>query len=112
MEKSAGCIPRIPGIDSPSAEIPDHHDTGYTQCQRQQNVDELVKVFHAADQFLFKHGVLSFLKLSVHAPILDRFGDVHGLNSIAVGQIGDGAGHFENPMIRARREIQAHDGPS
>lgn len=96
----------------PSPQNPRSPHTGNAQGQRQQNMDELVEILHAGNQFLFKRGGIatSQSKLFIHAPILNRFGDVHGLDILAAGEIGDGARHFEYTMVGARREIQARNG--
>jgi hypothetical protein len=50
--------------------------------------------------------------LLVHAPILDRLGDVPCLDVRRLRKIGDGARHFENAVVGARRQPHARDGLS
>jgi hypothetical protein len=39
------------------------------------------------------------LDSSIEAPILDRFGDVGGLNLIGAGEISDGTSNFQNSTV-------------
>ena len=41
------------------------------------------------------------LKSSVQTPILNRLGDVGGLDFFGAGEVGDGAADFEDPAVGA-----------
>jgi hypothetical protein len=45
--------------------------------------------------------LLTTLEPSVQASVLDRLGDVCGLDFFAAGEIGDGAADFEDPAVGA-----------
>src|SRR5262249_31329528 len=52
---------------------------------------------------------LRFLKSSVQTPLLDRFGDMGGLDFFGAGEIGDGAADFEDPAVGAGAQAQFVD---
>jgi len=49
------------------------------------------------------------LKPAVQTPILDRFGDVGGLDFFGAGEVGDGAADFEDPAVGAGAQAQLVD---
>ena len=59
----------------------------------------------------FRRAALASLPiLPVERPVLDRFGNVLGLDLLAGAKVGDGARDLENPVMRPGREGQAPDG--
>jgi hypothetical protein len=49
------------------------------------------------------------LQSSVQTSILNRFGDVGGLDFFGAGEIGDGAADFEDPALGAGAQAQFVD---
>jgi hypothetical protein len=47
---------------------------------------------------------------TIQSAVLNGFGDMRSGNRIRAGKIGNGSRHFEDAMIGARRESQAHNG--
>ena len=47
---------------------------------------------------------------AIQSAVLDGFGDMRSGDRIRAGEIGDGARHFEDAVIGARRQAKAHDG--
>jgi hypothetical protein len=48
--------------------------------------------------------------IPVHHPVLDGFGDVAGADVFLGGQVGDGAGNFEDPVVGAGAEPELGHG--
>ena len=46
----------------------------------------------------------------VEAAVLDRLGQVGGADGVAAVEVGDGAGHLEHAVERARREAELLEG--
>ena len=46
----------------------------------------------------------------VQAAVLHGFGDVFGFDAIQAAEVGDGAGDFEDAVVRARRQAHAAHG--
>src|SRR3989441_9027750 len=49
------------------------------------------------------------LERAVETPVLDRFGDVGDADRRFAGEVGDGAGKLEHPVVGARREMELAD---
>lgn len=45
--------------------------------------------------------------LAQRAPVLDRLGDVGAADVGMAGQVGDGAGHLQHPVVGPGRPVQA-----
>src|ERR1041385_397960 len=52
------------------------------------------------------------LERMLETPVLDRFGDVGDGDRRFAGEVGDGAGELEHPVVGARREMELADGLS
>ena len=51
------------------------------------------------------------LSLPVQAAVLDGFRDVLRLDLLRGGQVGNGAGHLDDPVVSAHGEAQGLEGP-
>jgi hypothetical protein len=49
---------------------------------------------------------------SLPRPVLERFGEVGGFDVVGTGEVGDGAGELEHPVIAAGGELQLLEGGS
>jgi hypothetical protein len=52
----------------------------------------------------------AYLKSPIQASILNRFGDVRGLNFFRAGEVGNGAADFEHSAVGAGAEAELVDG--
>src|SRR5262249_31115711 len=49
-------------------------------------------------------------ELPVQRAVLDRFGHGRDADAVFTGEVGDGAGELEDPVVGPRRETEAADG--
>lgn len=74
------------------------------------NIAHLASCATARPRILSAQRILRYVLGVLHAPVLNRLGDVCAAYFIFLREVGDSARHLEHAMVAARRQVEANDG--